>query len=269
MDLLNLYSIKMRATKDGKHISGAEKIVRENILNKSVNLLITRAFEHEKGRAENINIKIEKVEQDEIQFISPLQVTTVNVSDHLQGRKATEILLNKLGLEEEKAKKVMSQFRQSYLMRGAIILDVNSLERLEPDLERGIRATYMDFEDSELDNISKLGNSNSHFNEAIVLASKVINAPNILAEICCSDDPSYCAGYIASRQFGYVRFPHMKELGDENGGRIFLYDGRIDPQISLAETIDFIENTRVLVNNNVIINEEIDACQLERLWEGI
>ena len=80
-------------------------------------------------------------------------------------------------------------------MRGAIILDVNSLERLEPDLKSGVRVTYMDYK-----KIKILKEYKMHFNEALVLATKVANAPGIVGELCISDDPNYTIGYVATKK---------------------------------------------------------------------
>ena len=53
---MQLYSVKMRASqRDGgreRHISGAEKIVSEERLEKVVSQLMERALHHAKGRAD-------------------------------------------------------------------------------------------------------------------------------------------------------------------------------------------------------------------------
>lgn len=55
--------------------------------------------------------------------------------------------------------------------------------------------------------------------------TKVASAPNIIGEICISDDPNYVTGYIASKEIGYVRITKLKEMESQEGGRIFLYRG--------------------------------------------
>lgn len=52
------------------------------------------------------------------------------------------------------------------------------------------------------------------------------NTPHIIAEICIFDDPDYVTGYVASKQTGYVRITKLKEIGNPDGGRIFLYRGQ-------------------------------------------
>ena len=197
-----LHSIKMRSSKDNKHISGAESIVDEDNLETAVSRLIKRALTHSKGKAENINIKIEKLDEEKIIFLEPLKVTTVEVENTIQGFKCVKYLLNKLGIDDEKSNKILKIFKETSHMRGAILLDINTLERLEPDKDRGIRATYMDFENSNTDRLTKESGQNTHFIEALALATKVINCPYIIGEICYSDDPNYTAGYISSKKYG-------------------------------------------------------------------
>ena len=86
----------------------------------------------------------------------------------------------------------------------------------------------------------------NHFNEAIVLATKVANAPGIVAELCISDDPDYVTGYVGSLELGYVRIMKLKEMGDPNGGRIFLFDSS---KASAEECIDFLQKKKVLVRS--------------------
>ena len=127
---------------------------------------------------------------------------------------------------------------------GAMLLNADSLERLEPDRERGIRATYMDMETADSARQSACEGKN-HFNEALVLATKVVSHPNIVAELCISDDPDYVTGYIASREFGYVRVTRLKEPGSPNGGRIFLFRGGEEER---EDCIRYLQQQKVLVH---------------------
>ena len=83
-----------------------------------------------------------------------------------------------------------------------------------------------------------------HFNEALVLATKVANAPGIVGELCISDDPNYTIGYVATKKHGYMRVSKLKEIGSQNGARIFLYDKN---KADLKETIEFLKKKKVLV----------------------
>ncbi|MDK2587037.1 6-carboxyhexanoate--CoA ligase [Romboutsia sedimentorum] len=259
---MKLYSIKMRSSKDHNHISGAENIINEGDLEKGVNLLIKRALSHCKGSADSINIKIEEIIKEEIDIIEPLQVTTVDVDNYEQGLKGVRIVLNNLGIENEKIDKILNLFIDTKGMRGAILLDIHTMKRLEYDKNRGIRATYMDFQNSKINHLSKEKKYNSHFIEALALASKVINSPYIIGEICCSDDVDYTAGYIACKKYGYIRFNHLKKYGDINGGRIFLYDSSID---NLHKCINYIENKKVLIKDDIKLNKNLSYEELKMI----
>lgn len=217
---MSLYSIKMRASEKKKHISGSEKIINFDQIDRCVKQLIQRGMRHPKGNPDLLNIKVEKIEPENILYLDALPVSTIEVENYQDGIEEIRKFLISLNLKN--AEKIVSLLSQTYAMRGAILLDVDTMERLEPDRERGIRATYMDAERT-YDNLVLEGKN--HYAEAIVLATKVANAPNIIGEICISDDPDYVTGYVASKSTGYRRITKMKEMGSENGGRIFLYQG--------------------------------------------
>ena len=239
-----LYSLKMRASQSkggqNQHISGAERILNESDLNVNVEALISRALHHSKGQPDFINVKIEAVAENEIEYIDALPVKTVEVKDAAAGQKVIIELLGKIGITN--ASDIMKMFSQTYNMRGAMLLNVDTLERLEPNPERGIRATFMDAADSK----SNVNDKKNHFREALILASKVVNAPNIIAEVCVSDDPNYVTGYVAAPSIGYVRITKLKELGSPDGGRIFLYRGSRE---DVEKCINYLEKTKVLVKN--------------------
>lgn len=245
---MSLYSIKMRACKDSngksEHISGAEKIVYESEIEYYTSQLVNRALHHTKGKAENINIKVELLQEKNIKHIKALPVTTINADTVESGWNVVLEILLKLGINN--GKEILNMLSQTYNMRGAMLLDVKTLERLEPNYERGVRATYMDYSHSENEKVSctKSDVGNTHFNEALVLATKVVSHPNIIAEICFSDDPNYVTGYSASKKFGYVRVTKLKEYGSPNGGRIFLYNGDKE---NVIECINYIEKQAVLI----------------------
>jgi 6-carboxyhexanoate--CoA ligase len=110
-------------------------------------------------------------------------------------------------------------------MRGAMLIDAISGRRLEADQSRGVRVSRMDADPAASEAIDLLLNGQSLANprvlEAWILASKVALYPQIVAELCWSDDPDYLTGYVASAQFGYQRITHLKEAGSQIGGRIF------------------------------------------------
>lgn len=236
-----MYSIKMRAgQKAGQreiHISGAEKIVSEDRLDICCRQILDRALKHAKGEPDTINIKIEKVMERDIRYLDALPVTKCDVDTAEQGIDRLRGLLMQLGLNH--VEDILAMLNETYAMRGAMLLHVDTLERLEPKPDRGIRATYMDMAEKEDDRSEK-----NHFKEALVLATKVCSHPNIVGEICISDDPDYVTGYFASRSLGYVRITKLKEMGSPNGGRIFLFRGTKE---EAADCIQYMEKQKVLV----------------------
>lgn len=245
---MDYYSLKMRASqqvgegeqKHEQHISGAERIVGRDSVEAVCSAMVRRAMTHSKGDPDFINVKIEKVHESDIQILKALPVTRVDVETWQEGlEKAFGLIAPLMGSGSGLREKLQELLRETFPMRGAMLYDIATGERLEPDHERGVRATYMDaLHSSEVDGCK------NHFNEAIVLATKVANAPGMVAEFCVSDDPNYVTGYVASKELGYVRIMKMKEMGDENGGRIFLFDSR---KASAEECIEYLQKKKVLV----------------------
>lgn len=249
------YSVKMRASEGGRHISGAEKIVPAAAVPKTVAALAERALTHAKGVPDFINVKLER--SGVLTRLPALAVTTNVTASAAEGRRRAAELLAAAGIT--RIDEIMAKFAESHDLRGAMLLDADTLERLEPDLTRGVRATYMDDVESLLKGTAS---GKNHYAEAIVLATKVQHAPGIVGEICVSDDPDYVTGYVATREIGYQRITVVKEKGDPNGGRIFLYRG---PRERVAETIRFLEHESVLVENVPVLTTSVP----ERRFEGL
>ena len=249
------YSVKMRASRVGVHVSGAEKLVPSEYAPKTVAQLVERALLHPKGVPDLINVKIETA--SDIQILESLPVTTHIAGSAAEGRRIAAELLRSAGIT--RIDEILSRFAETTDMRGAMLLDADTLERLEPDQARGVRATYMD--DSE--SVTKgTASGKNHYAEAIVLATKVQNAPGIVGEICVSDDPDYVTGYVATREIGYCRITTIKEKGDPAGGRIFLYRG---PHDRVDDTIHYLEKQPVIVENVPVLSSAV----AEHRFDGI
>ena len=258
--------MKMRASAGDAHVSGAERIVSGGDVPKVVAALARRALAHEKGAPDFINLKVEAA--GEPLRIPALKVATEVVASPEEGWRKVAELLASAGFA--RVAEIRELFRETYSMRGAMLLDADTLERLEPDRSRGVRATYMDAAAGCV-----AAGTKDHYAEAIVLASKVQRAPGIVGEICMSDDPGYVTGYVATKELGYRRITALKEKGDPSGGRIFLYRGRRE---DVAETIRFLEKTPVLVTDVPAlaldgegqrfesIAAELDRVRVDGLW---
>ena len=259
---MSLYSIKMRAAKNGRHVSGAERILPSQDAPAAVAALTSRALHHSLGQADFINLKLEEVNENEILHLPVLPVSTLPADSVAGSYAIMKEKLAELGLDNIDG--LIELLQTMRPMRGAILYDIAANKRLEPDKERGIRVTYMDAAGG-----GAVSGGKNHFREALVLATKVVHAPGIVAELCISDDPEYVTGYLASRQHGYVRLTPLKELGSSHGGRVFIFDSR---KGDAAKAIEFLEHQKVLVDGLPVEYpaeepETALAKELERLKE--
>jgi 6-carboxyhexanoate--CoA ligase len=217
----------------GRHISGAERIVSGERIPDTLQELYGRAREHELGCPDYINLCIELVPAKEIRTVTSLPVYTIKAGDYLEGRKLAGKVLELAEIQPGVVKQGFQYLLQGPSssgsnMRGAILIDVETGHRLDPDQDRGVRASRMDYDPGAAkilsEKLEQFGLNNSHVREALCLATKVACIPGIAAELCWSDDPGYTAGYVASASTGYVRFNYLKEKGSCRGGRVFFFD---------------------------------------------
>ncbi|RUM41707.1 MAG: 6-carboxyhexanoate--CoA ligase [Desulfurobacterium sp.] len=236
-----LYSIKMRSSKEEFHISGAERIVSENEIESIVVQLINRAFNHSRGRADFINLKIEELK--EFPFFKPLLPVF-----ELTGYKCVKSLLEKLfSLSEIPVDLGIKTYERllsgpapdGKTMRGAMIVEVPSRKRLEPDKYRGVRASYLDVdrETGELLKKSVREGYTENFKEALVLSTKILSFEGVLGELCVSDDPDYTTGYLSLKGKGYFRIKNIKPQGLSRGGRAIF----VEPEVKISELIHYLE----------------------------
>lgn len=207
-----------------------------------VSHLVERALHHSKGAPDFINIKVEKVKEDTILHLQALPVSTHTTKTPEEGRELIVEILTGQGIAH--GRKIVDLIEQAFDLRGALLLNVDTMQRLDPDQQRGLRATNMDAIRQNRD--SQDGITKNHYQEALVLATKVAHAPNIVGEICISDDPNYTTGYFASQATGYIRITHIKAMGSAKGGRIFLYRGN---QEDVQRTINYLQKQYVLVEH--------------------
>jgi len=238
---VDMYSIKMRASRNGKHISGAETIVEREKVEEYVLKFIRRAFSHELGTPDFISIKIEEIQED-IEYVPHLPITTLECRSKEEAREVARDILKREGIKEEVIEEAFKIVERGG-MRGASIMNLQG-ERLEPDKERGVRVKCISTSEELREKIlrEKLGTERTV--DAIGIATKAIDL-GVIAELCISDNPSYTTGYVATKR-GYFRITNLKERG-EPGGRVFFVDISREEKERLERLIRDLENKPYII----------------------
>ena len=223
----SLYSLRMRAERDGRHCSGAERIAAAGDLAPLAAELVARALACSGGPPDAVHCSIDRITGVIPRWPLPA-VHTLVVTDWLAGRACAGALLQQAGVAPAAAAAALELLAAGpapggRVMRGAMIIDAASGERLEADAARGVRISRMDLapeaRTAVLAALAAAGLGHPRVAEALVLAGKVLRAPGIVAELCWSDDPEYLAGYVAAPLAGYQRITRLKAAGDRRGGR--------------------------------------------------
>lgn len=247
-----LYSVRMRASCNGQHISGAERIVDEVAVSEATASLTERAMNCSTGAADEIHCSVERIERANIRYARLPNVSTCLVNDWQEGRHVACCLLGRAGIQNNIAERAVQLLADGagpggVVMRGAVIMNARTGERLETDQFRGVRATRMDISPEYRPVMESVlaakGLGHHRVLEALVLAGKVLGAPGFVAELCWSDDPHYTTGYVADSEGGYQRISVLKLAGDPSGGRILFVDRS---QTSFEELVDYLERQVVL-----------------------
>jgi 6-carboxyhexanoate--CoA ligase len=222
-----LYSVRMRASAGGRHISGAERLVSADKTAVTVEELLERA--RRKGiDPDQVVITVDSLQNAVIVSIQALDLTAFTAQDVAGCRNAGRQVLQAAGVSLTAIENAFMLIERGAgpsgtVMRGAMLMDAVTGERFEPDRERGVRVSRFDWSSDAFTAIdralTRIDLAHFRTREALSLASKVAHAPGVIAELCWSDDPDYTAGYASSLKNGYVRFPFMKEKGRTTGGR--------------------------------------------------
>lgn len=224
----------------GMHISGAEGLYEDYDISGVVAKYIARAINHPRGVPDKVVITIESIGRKPVKA-NILSVSTLKCNSP---REAKEILfeaLPSLGVSKKAGSRAFKVLMSKKTMRGAALISILSGRRMEPDRERGVRVSRLGIEKTAertlAKKLSKSGINTTTVKEALILASKVASFPDVIAEICISDDPDYTTGYIASRELGYARIPNIKKKGEMHGGRVFFIkeDADVDGLINYLE----------------------------------
>jgi 6-carboxyhexanoate--CoA ligase len=255
-----LYSIRMHATRGERHLSGAERLAEEGALEAVAGELIRRALRHPRGRADVLRLTVEAVDPAAVRRGRLPDVRTISVADWRAGRGAALRCLIGAGVSPVAAEIAMATLAAGAApggasMRGAMIVDAATGERLEADPARGVRVSRVDLSPSAEDELRRrlrrFGLDNPHVREALVLAAKVLAAPGIVAELCWSDDPAYTAGYVATSPHLYTRFPHLKPAGEERGGRAFFFRR---PNLDMENVAAFLERQVLVIDTPGVVH---------------
>lgn len=232
-----LFSVKMRSSADGTHISGAERIVEEREVSDVCAAMSQRALAHGKGKPDSITVTVTAIDR-EVEHIPALPITEARCANPSDARDTVINALAPLTPHADHAWQLLTSVRD---MRGAILFHAATGARLEPDHARGVRVTSMDAATATAER-PEAHSGKTRVTDALVLASKVAHHPAVVAEVCISDDPDYTTGYIASKKLGYLRVPNVKPAGSPVGGRLFVVDTD-----KPADLITYLEHTPVLV----------------------
>lgn len=244
-----MWSLRMRACKvefDREiHISGAEGIYKFDEMEKFLKKFFKRAIEHPNGFPDKIFFTLEKI-KEQIQFIKALPIKTIFCETPEKAQEIIKEYLTKLGISE-KAITTGWNLIKGPRMRGASLIDYLTGDRIEPDRERGVRVSRIHMDKKRriqvLRKIKNFTSEPQRVIEAVTVASKVAFCPEVVAEICVSDNIDYTTGYIASKDFGYLRITNIKKHGETIGGRAFF----VKLPLNIEKLINFLEKTPVIV----------------------
>jgi 6-carboxyhexanoate--CoA ligase len=242
--MAELYSIKMRSSACGVHISGAERIVKRDLVEPVALELLKRAMTHSRGKPDFISIKVELLKT------KPVPISLLPVFDVNENLKGEEVLsrifpltpIGNCGMEIYRLL-LSGPAPGGGVMRGAMIVEVPSGKRLERDSSRGVRASYLDITEKARRKLKEISRDyTENFCDALVLSSKVLSFPGVVGELCVSDDPDYTTGYLSLSGVGYIRIRRIKERGLAKGGRAIF----VEKKVPVSKLVEFLEKTPVL-----------------------
>ncbi len=242
-----MLSLRMRAELKGQHVSGAERLIKPDALQRTIKELIKRPKAYDK-----MVITLERVEE-RTTIPKALTIYSYDFKSVEEAHNFAIKSLLKEGIPEKIALKALNTLKRGANpkggnMRGAVLMDIQTGERLEPDKERGIRTVRVDWKDrQEVKRVLRERGLKKPYLErlldALALATKNIHC-GVIAELCWSDDPDYITGYVAGKNLGYVRIKPMKEYGVPLGGRVYFVRRE-----GIEKLIECLQNRAVLIEN--------------------
>lgn len=240
----------MRAAKEndgderGIHISGGEGLRLYHQIQELAEELLQKALTHERGKPDTIHLSIEKVKENPV-FVPPISIKNHEANTVEGGREVACQLLRNIGISENSIQSALQHMKKPKSIRGAALIDEVSGLRLDQRGDKGVRVSRMDWDVESLRFMQKSDSSLVHQRaiEASALANKVAFYPEVVAELCWSDDPGYTTGYVTGQGI-YHRIPCLKESGNASGGRVFFI--RHDVQ-NIEDLIHRLERQPVLI----------------------
>lgn len=230
------------------HISGAEGLYAREEIAEIVSEYALRALYHPRGEPDTIIVTVERISQEPAEApLLPLE--TLPCASPGEARETLLRELAPLGVSARAFACAWRILHAGKTMRGAALVGAETGRRREPDRARGVRVSRLGIERTAerrlRRRLARLGINTPTVREALVLASKVASHPDVLAELCISDDPGYTTGYVASRATGYRRVPQCKLPGELHGGRVFF----IREGASVGGLIAYLEKKPVIIGS--------------------
>lgn len=237
------YSVRMRASANGKHISGAEGLCKKEDIKGILHEYAARALSHERGKPDEVRISIDKIVLP-VKGISSLPLCTVRTLNTASARKTACDILRSSGISAKAIDAAFSLITEREPSAGAFILDTGGKILLN---EPGVRVTKIGITENASsvlkEKLSLIGINNQRVKEALILASKVKRRKEVVAELCVSDDPGYTTGYVTADGFGYVRIPHIKRRSFAFGGRVFFVNVK-----DISGLLEYLKNQPVMIS---------------------
>ncbi|HZX48317.1 MAG TPA: 6-carboxyhexanoate--CoA ligase [Nitrospirota bacterium] len=243
----------MRSSLNEGHLSGAERIVNGNVV-QVIPELMHQAISSCK-MPDRIIFSVDAIDLSSVIYTTPLHIRTIDSLSPEDAEKAAADILKNIDVSPAAIESAFRLLRTGPApggknMRGAVIMDSASGERMEPDSSRGIRVSRVDYTSDARHSLSnRLMKDGGAFHrrilDALAIATKVADRRETVAELCWSDDPEYTIGYVATRNNGYMRITNMKKQGNPLGGRVFFVNRQ---GLNLGEYIHYMEKQPVIID---------------------
>ncbi len=211
------YSVRMRASLGGRHVSGQERIVKKEELERTILELHRRP----KGEWDLQNIKIERLKTPPVVVKKSLPIRDYRFSCARLAQSFAVGLLERVGVNRERLRELVLQllkgFKNGENLPGAIFVDIETGKVLD---DTGTRTVLFDWVDRQRirEKLLQKGYTERTL-DALALATKNFFC-GVEAEFCISDDPDYTTGYVAVSGI-YHRLSPLKEKGRPFGGRLY------------------------------------------------